>query len=107
MHWQYGKQILKAAEYCAQEPNLFPVYLTCFRCSPDSFLISYVKDIMGAYDKPFLILQLDEHGSDVGYATRIEAGMQSFRNYLRAAKEPDQPGVTWLETMPLSGGIRC
>jgi predicted nucleotide-binding protein (sugar kinase/HSP70/actin superfamily) len=94
MHWQYGKQILKAAEYCAQAPNLFAVYLTCFRCSPDSFLISYVKDIMGAYDKPFLILQLDEHSSDVGYSTRIEAGMQSFRNYLRAAKAPDQPGVT-------------
>ncbi len=94
MHWQYGKQILKAAEYCAQAPNLFAVYLTCFRCSPDSFLISYVKDIMGAYDKPFLILQLDEHSSDVGYATRIEAGLQSFRNYLRAAKVSDQPGVT-------------
>jgi predicted nucleotide-binding protein (sugar kinase/HSP70/actin superfamily) len=104
MHWHYGKQILKAAEYCAQQPNLFAVYLTCFRCSPDSFLISYVKDIMRAYDKPFLILQLGEHSSDVGYATRIEAGLQSFRNYLRAAKEPDQPGVTRARNDALESG---
>jgi predicted CoA-substrate-specific enzyme activase len=91
MHWHYGKQILKAAAYCARQPNLFAVYLTCFRCSPDSFLLSYVKDIMGRYEKPFLILQLDEHASDVGYATRIEAGLQSFRNYLRANKPPPVP----------------
>jgi predicted CoA-substrate-specific enzyme activase len=88
MHWRYGKQILKAAEFCARQPNLFAVYLTCFRCSPDSFLLSYVKDIMEEYQKPFLILQLDEHSSDIGYATRIEAGLQSFRNYLKAGKRP-------------------
>ena len=94
MHWQYGKQILKAAEYCAKQPNLFAVYLTCFRCSPDSFLLSYIKDIMGEYQKPFLILQLDEHGSDIGYATRIEAGLQSFRNYLKAEKKAPSPTRT-------------
>ncbi|MBN1647924.1 MAG: hypothetical protein JW874_07820 [Spirochaetales bacterium] len=82
MQWHYGKTILKAAEYCAAHKNLFPVYLSCFRCSPDSFLISYVKDIMETHNKPFLVLQLDEHSSDVGYATRIEAGLQSFTNYL-------------------------
>ncbi len=94
MHWQYGQQILKAAEYCARQPNLFAVYLTCFRCSPDSFLLSYVKDIMRRYGKPFLILQLDEHGSGVGYTTRIEAALQSFRNHLRARKAPARPPQT-------------
>jgi predicted CoA-substrate-specific enzyme activase len=91
MHWQYGQQILKAAEYCARRPNLFAVYLTCFRCSPDSFLLSYVKDIVRRYGKPFLILQLDEHGSGVGYATRIEAALESFRNHLHAGKVPARP----------------
>ncbi len=94
MHWHYGQQVVKAAEYCARERNLYAVYLTCFRCSPDSFLISYVKDIMGRYDKPFLILQLDEHGSDVGYATRIEAGLESFRNHLRSQKPSRRPPKT-------------
>ena len=40
MHWHYGRQILKAAECSAMSNNLYAVFLTCFRCSPDSFLIS-------------------------------------------------------------------
>ena len=104
MHWHYGKQILKAAEYCAEQPNLFAVYLTCFRCSPDAFLLSYVKDIMGKYEKPFLILQLDEHSSDIGYATRVEAGLQSFRNHLRAKKRPPAPAGTRPRNDPLEKG---
>jgi predicted CoA-substrate-specific enzyme activase len=91
MHWHYGKQIIRAAEFCARSENLFCVYLTCFRCSPDSFLISYIKDIMTYYEKPFLILQLDEHGSDVGYNTRIEAGLESFHNFLEKPKKIPAP----------------
>ncbi len=87
MHWHYGKKILALAEYAAQQKDLFIVYLSCFRCSPDSFLLSYVKDIMNYYRKPFLFLQLDEHSSDVGYETRIEAGVGSFRNYLKRRRE--------------------
>ncbi|KPL08816.1 hypothetical protein AMJ85_07820, partial [candidate division BRC1 bacterium SM23_51] len=91
MHWHYGKKIVKVAELCARSDDLFVVYLTCFRCSPDSFLISYVKDIMTHYDRPFLILQLDELSSDVGYVTRIEAGLRSFECFLREKKEKATP----------------
>ncbi len=82
MHWHYGKSILRAAEYAAVTPGVYPVFLTCFRCSPDAFLVSYVKDILDHHGKPFLVLQLDEHASDVGYTTRIEAGLRSFRGHL-------------------------
>ncbi len=81
MHWHYGKLIIQAAEFSARTDNLFPVFLTCFRCSPDSFLMSYVKDILTHFGKPFLFLQLDAHASDVGYLTRIEAALHSFRNH--------------------------
>jgi predicted nucleotide-binding protein (sugar kinase/HSP70/actin superfamily) len=81
MHWQFGRQVIRVAEAAARTENLYPVFLTCFRCSPDSFLLSYVKDILSHYGKPFLILQLDAHASDVGYATRIEAALQSFRTH--------------------------
>ncbi len=84
MHWRYGRRIVRLMEFAGTQRNLFPVYLTSFRCSPDSFLVSYLKDVMDRYDKPFLVLQLDEHASDVGYATRIEAGIHAFRNYLDA-----------------------
>jgi predicted CoA-substrate-specific enzyme activase len=82
MHWHFGKSILRAAQYAAVTPGVYPVFLTCFRCSPDSFLVSYVKDILDHCDKPFLVLQLDEHASDVGYTTRIEAGLRTFRSHL-------------------------
>ncbi len=86
MHWHYGKLIVRAAEYAARTENLYPVFLTCFRCSPDSFLMSYVKDIAAHFGKPFLFLQLDAHASDVGYRTRIEAALQSFRNHRARAR---------------------
>jgi predicted CoA-substrate-specific enzyme activase len=88
MHWQFGKQILKLAEYAAQKPNLFIVFITSFRCSPDSFIISYLQDIMEHYGKPFLILQVDEHSSSVGYETRIEAGVTSFRTFFEKEGAP-------------------
>ena len=96
MHWHYGKLIVRAAEFAARTPNLFPVFLTCFRCSPDSFLMSYVKDILTHFGKPFLFLQLDAHASDVGYLTRIEAALQSFRNHRareRSGNAPPRPVV--------------
>jgi predicted CoA-substrate-specific enzyme activase len=87
MHWHYGKLVVRAAELAARTENLFPVFLTCFRCSPDSFLMSYVKDILTHFGKPFLFLQLDAHASDVGYLTRIESALHSFRNHRAREKK--------------------
>jgi hypothetical protein len=36
---------------------------------------------MDKYGKPYLILELDEHDSTVGYETRIEAAVRSFCNH--------------------------
>lgn len=80
-HWTFGQEIICAAEFAAKTDGVFPVFLTCFRCSPDSYLISYFKDIMNKYEKPYLIIQLDEHSSDVGYQTRIEAAIETFKNH--------------------------
>ncbi|HGY55453.1 MAG TPA: CoA activase [Caldithrix abyssi] len=89
-HWRFGNQILEAAEYIGRKRNVYAVYLTAFKCAPDSFILTYFKEIMEAYHKPYLILQLDEHGSDVGYETRIEAAVRSFRNHA-ARKETATP----------------
>jgi len=93
-HWKFGENILKAAQYVGQHEGLYPVILTAFKCSPDSFVLSYFKEIMDAYQKPYLILQLDEHGSDVGYETRIESAIRSFRNhYQRKESHVPVPGA--------------
>lgn len=80
-NWKYAADILMAAEFVAKTKLLYPVFISSFKCSPDSFVIEYFKLLMDAYNKPYLILQLDEHDSSVGYETRIEAGLRSFRNH--------------------------
>ncbi len=71
IYWTYGQKIIAALEMIAKDEHFEAVYLTNFSCGPDSFLLSYAAEIMGK--KPFLSLELDEHGADTGYLTRIEA----------------------------------
>ena len=80
-HWQYARDILRTATCCIGNPHLYPILMTSFKCSPDSFVIEYFRRILDASDKPYLILQLDEHDSRIGYETRIEAALRSFRNH--------------------------
>ncbi len=81
IHWAHASRILKAALCIARTPGLYPVYVTSFKCSPDSFALEYFKRILDKYGKPYLILELDEHDSNVGYETRIEAAVRSFNNH--------------------------
>jgi predicted CoA-substrate-specific enzyme activase len=80
-HWLHAAKILEIAQVVAGMPNLYPVYITSFKCSPDSFTLEYFKRILDARGKPYLILQLDDHDSTLGYETRIEAAVASFRNH--------------------------
>ncbi|RJQ42990.1 MAG: CoA activase [Nitrospiraceae bacterium] len=81
--WYYASEILRSAEAVARSEKTYPVYVTSFKCSPDSFAVEYFKKLMEAHEKPYLILQLDEHSSKVGYETRIEAAIRSFSNHHR------------------------
>ena len=84
MTWKYASKILKSADQVARSNHLYPILVTSFKCTPDSFVIEYFREIMDAYRKPYLILQLDEHDSAVGYETRIEAAIRSFTNHFEA-----------------------
>ena len=79
--WHFAAIMLQVAEKIARTPNLYPVFITAFKCAPDSFIIDYFKEIMHMFEKPYLIIQVDEHDSNVGYETRIEAAIRSFRNH--------------------------
>ena len=74
MFWNYGRRILQAARYAGQRNNLHLIYITNFKCGPDS----YVKHFAGkAAVRPYLTLQFDEHGHDAGVMTRCEAYLDS------------------------------
>jgi predicted CoA-substrate-specific enzyme activase len=81
--WRHAADILHAADLTAATDGLYPVLVTSFRCSPDSFIVEYFKRLMDSYHKPYLILQLDEHDSNIGYETRIEAAIRSFQNHVQ------------------------
>lgn len=85
-HWHYAARILEVALVAAKTPLLYPVFVTSFKCSPDSFAVEYFKRILDERGKPYLVLQLDDHDSSMGYETRIEAGVRAFRNHASAPR---------------------
>ena len=74
MYWEYGRKILAAAKIVAEHPNLHIIYITNFKCGPDSFVKGYIRPASG---KPFLTLQFDGHSNDAGMMTRCEAYLDS------------------------------
>jgi predicted CoA-substrate-specific enzyme activase len=101
VHWLHAVRILEVACVVADTPNLYPVFITSFKCSPDSFTIEYVKRILDAREKPYLVLQLDDHDSTLGYETRIEAGVASFRNHARRLARAEARPATARRRLPI------
>jgi len=100
VYWSYGQKILRAGEIIKRDNRLFGVYLSNFSCGPDSFLMPFFKDIMG--DKPCLQLEIDEHSADAGVVTRIEAFLESLKNY-RGQKAEDGGQKTKRSGVPPCG----
>ncbi len=90
-HWSHTAKLLEASIITAITKKLYPVFITSFKCGPDSFAIEYFKKIMDKFKKPYLILQIDEHDSSVGYETRIEAAVRSFKNHYESTKIQEKP----------------
>ncbi len=86
MYWSSGQKILEAARLAASRPNLHVIYISNFKCGPDSYIKFFTRQAAGA---PFLVLQFDGHGNDAGYMTRCEAYLDSkgiLRCYSSSAK---------------------
>ena len=86
VYWPNGQKILAGAKIVAADERLHAVYITNFRCGPDSFLMHYVREEMKG--KPYLLLEVDEHSADAGMITRCEAFLDSLKG--GATAEPDQ-----------------
>jgi predicted CoA-substrate-specific enzyme activase len=87
MFWISGRKILEAARVAATRPNLHLVYITNFKCGPDSYIKHFAREAAGA---PLLVLQFDGHGNDAGYMTRCEAYLDS-KGILRCYQSSPPP----------------
>jgi predicted CoA-substrate-specific enzyme activase len=106
IHWRYAVRVLEAAQFAARTVGYYPVLVTSFKCAPDAFVQEYFKQLMQAYDKPYLVLELDEHDSRVGYETRIEAAVRAFGNHHQAAIHPPRPSLQHLNPDLLKGKLQ-
>ena len=111
LFWNYGQKIIAALKRAKNEENVFPIYLTNFSCGPDSFILSFAENEMKG--RPMLILELDEHSSDGGYLTRIEAFIDVVKGYMKNRQTPTErplpdvylqdrqakPGKVWIPPM--------
>ena len=84
MYWGLGARILRTAKYIKKNRNYFGLHLTNFSCGADSFVEHFYKYIMD--DKPYLILELDEHSAVAGMMTRLEAYKNVIDNKMEKQK---------------------
>ncbi len=101
-YWPFGAHILTGMQIVRNDPRLYAVYLTNHGCGPDSMLVHQSAEIMG--DKPWLVLEVDEHYSPVGLVTRVEAFLSSLETH-EAGKEGLRPGDPDLPNRFIVGGF--
>ncbi|MDD5085279.1 MAG: acyl-CoA dehydratase activase [Candidatus Omnitrophica bacterium] len=78
MFWRYGQRLIAGARFIKEHPELNAIYISNFKCGPDSFILHYVRK---TFDKfPYLQLEIDEHSADAGVVTRLEAFFDSLEN---------------------------
>ncbi len=94
MYWPNGQKMIAAAQYVAKTDGLYAVYISNFRCGPDSFIWHYVTEELKG--KPFLHLEVDEHSADAGMVTRIEA----FLDSLKGAEQNEKKELTIIRPRP-------
>lgn len=79
LYWPFGQHIVSGAKLVRRDPRLFAVYLTNHGCGPDTMVSHLFREEMG--DKPYLHIETDEHSSQVGVVTRIEAFLNAIDHY--------------------------
>lgn len=72
-----GQKKVAAARFIKNKPNLHALVITYFGCGPDAFIDEmFYKEL----NRQYLTIQIDEHTSDTGILTRIQAHLSSARN---------------------------
>ena len=92
MYWKSGQRILAAAELIKKYDHLHAIFITNFKCGPDSFIAHFLRHRMEA--KPYLQLEVDEHSADAGVITRCEAFFDSLERKPTVRHEEAEENAT-------------
>ena len=74
----------------ARDKKLHAVYVTNFRCGPDSFLLNFFEHASG--EKPYLQIEIDEHSADAGAITRAPTALRGEEVPLSSTCSHPGPG---------------
>lgn len=78
MRWDFGVMMMERLKKALSHVQGV-IQLTTFGCGPDSFLVEFVKEECDKAQKPYMKLMLDEHSSQEGMRTRVEAFLDTLR----------------------------
>lgn len=69
--WRFSSDIFKAVNYIFEKDDLYLIILSNFGCGPDAMTFKILEKMLG--NKPYLMLEFDEHRGEAGMVTRLEA----------------------------------
>jgi predicted nucleotide-binding protein (sugar kinase/HSP70/actin superfamily) len=72
-HWSFEADIIGAGEHYLEAKVDGIISVAVFGCGPDSMMVDMVRHRASEFRTPFLHLSLDEHTSEGGLLTRLEA----------------------------------
>lgn len=74
VYWDMGKEVVTSAHMFFKDDRIDGVInVVSSTCGPDSFTGDLIRKRLNQRNKPYMALSIDEHSSDVGIQTRIEA----------------------------------
>jgi predicted nucleotide-binding protein (sugar kinase/HSP70/actin superfamily) len=91
MYWYYGKRFLQVIRALESNSSITFIFLSTFACGADSFIIHLLRDALKG--RPFLELEIDQHGDFTGVHTRLEAFVNSLKRR-GTSRRPRKEAVT-------------
>jgi predicted nucleotide-binding protein (sugar kinase/HSP70/actin superfamily) len=74
VYWSMGREVVTSAHMFFKDGSIDGIINVCSAaCGPDSFTGDLIRKRLNTRHKPFMSLSLDEHASDAGIQTRVEA----------------------------------
>ena len=111
VYWADSNHYMRAAYTARQMLDVFPLQISSFGCGPASMMESALQSQLEGY--PHTILESDGHGGAAGFVTRIQAFLQSVRQFIAEANAdhsslslPDnEMAVSYVGTTNRRGGF--
>ncbi len=89
VYWGEHNRYLRVANVARDTRDVFPLMLSSFGCGPASSTEQILQSLLEGY--PHTILESDGHGGTAGFVTRIQAFLQSVRQFRGEEVTPTLP----------------